>query len=184
MSGHSKWSQIKHKKGASDQKRGQLFGKLIRVITMAARDNPDPASNFRLKTLIDKARSLNVPNDTLDRALKRTSDTASENLEELLVGVVAHGGASLLVTAITNNSNRTIGEIRTLAGQHDIRVVPEVSLLWQFKKIVNASGEIEYVPQTTIPVDSATIEEIEKFKEALKENDDVQAVFSNISPVS
>ena len=115
MSGHSKWSKIKHKKGATDAKRGQLFTKLSREIMVAAREgDADPDMNFRLRLAIDTAKSLNMPKDNIDRAIKRgTGDAGSGvDLAEVTYEGYAPGGAAVLVQVMTDNKNRALAEVR------------------------------------------------------------------------
>ncbi len=133
MSGHSKWAQIKHKKAIADAKRGQVFGKLAKAISVAARGNPDPATNAQLRTVIEKARAVNMPNDNIQRAVSRAG-AAEAHLQELLVEIMAPGNVAVLVTALTDNKNRTLTELRTLAGRYGAHVVQEGSLSWMFTR--------------------------------------------------
>src|SRR5918912_2450941 len=117
VSGHSKWSQIKRQKGAADAKRGQLFTKLGREISVAARDGggPDPEANARLRLAVQRAREANMPMDTIDRAIKRGAgggDAAA--LEEVVYEGYGPNGAAILIEAMTDNRNRTVAEIRNV----------------------------------------------------------------------
>jgi YebC/PmpR family DNA-binding regulatory protein len=114
MSGHSKWSQIKRKKGAADAKRGQVFSKLIKEITVAARmGGGDPEGNARLRTAIAAARAENMPKDNIERAIKKgTGELAGVAYEEFLYEGYGPGGAAILVDAMTDNKNRTSAEMR------------------------------------------------------------------------
>lgn len=114
MAGHSKWANIKHRKGAQDKKRGKIFTKLIREITSAARaGDPDPAMNPRLRLAIDKAKAASVPKDTIDRAWKRGSgETEGDDYQEVRYEGYAPGGVAVLVECLTDNRNRTVGEVR------------------------------------------------------------------------
>src|SRR5512145_380696 len=115
MSGHNRWSKIKHKKGASDAKKSKVWTKLIKEITVAARSGGDPNGNPRLRTAIDKARAQNMPNDTIDRAIKKgTGELEGVNYEEFTYEVFGPGGTAILVDIMTDNRNRTTGEIRNL----------------------------------------------------------------------
>ena len=134
MSGHSKWSTIKRKKAAIDAKRGDLFGKLARAIAIAARDNPDPDSNTRLRDIITRARGANMPNEKIERAIKKVSDKDSTALSEIQLEFMGPGDAALIVTGITDNSNRTISELRKVASDHGGRMVQQGSVAWMFKK--------------------------------------------------
>ena len=117
MSGHSKWSTIKHQKGAADAKRGALFTKLSRDIVLAVRDGggPDPDMNFRLRLAIDKAKSSNMPQDNILRSIKRASggEGSEENLEEVIYEGYGPGGGAILLQALTTNRNRTAADVRS-----------------------------------------------------------------------
>jgi YebC/PmpR family DNA-binding regulatory protein len=120
MSGHNRWSKIKHAKAASDAKKSKGWTKLLREISIAAKSGGDPGGNPRLRTAIDKARGSNVPNDTIKRAvLKGSGGGEGESLEELIYEVYGPGGTALIVEVMTDNRNRTAGEIRkTLERMH------------------------------------------------------------------
>jgi YebC/PmpR family DNA-binding regulatory protein len=116
MSGHSKWSTIKRKKGAADAKRGQLFTKLAREITVAARLGlPDPDANVRLRLAIQKARAENMPKENIDRAIERASGGGEgSNYEEIYYEGYGPGGTALMIQAQTDNRNRTVSEVRAV----------------------------------------------------------------------
>jgi YebC/PmpR family DNA-binding regulatory protein len=135
MSGHSKWSQIKHKKALVDAKKGRIFSKLGRAIAVAARDNPDPNKNLRLKGEIERARAMNMPNDTIDRAIKRFTDKSSAQLSEIQLEYIGPGNASIIVLAITDNTNRTINELKLIATKLGARPAGQGALLWRFKRL-------------------------------------------------
>jgi YebC/PmpR family DNA-binding regulatory protein len=113
VSGHSKWSQIKRAKGVTDAKRGQLFTKLGREISVAAREGgPDPEANARLRLAVQRAREANMPMDTIERAIKRVAGSDSAALEEIVYEGYGPNGAAILIEAMTDNRNRTVAEIR------------------------------------------------------------------------
>ncbi len=114
MAGHSKWANIQHRKGAQDKKRGKLFTKLIREITISARmGGPDPDANPRLRTAMDKARGQSMPKDNIERAVKRGSgDTEGADYEEVRYEGYAPGGVAVMVDCLTDNRNRTVAEVR------------------------------------------------------------------------
>jgi YebC/PmpR family DNA-binding regulatory protein len=175
MSGHSKWSQIKHKKGAADAKKGIAFGKLARAISVAARGNPDPTKNLRLKAEIDRARAVNMPNDSIQRAIQRVTDKASAALNEVQLEFIGTGGAAIIVSAITDNSNRTINELKQLATKPGARMVGQGSLLWMFQK--SSEGLVATVPAPIPNQDDQ--QKLEAFLNAIDDHDDVQEVFTN-----
>jgi len=136
MSGHSKWSTIKHKKGATDAKRGKLFTKLIKEITVAARmGGGDPDSNPRLRHALNTARSQNMPKDTSERAVKKgTGELEGVNYEEILYEGYGPGGVAVLVECLTDNRNRTIAEVRHALGKAGGNVGTDGCVAWMFDK--------------------------------------------------
>ncbi|OGZ98822.1 MAG: hypothetical protein A3C07_00615 [Candidatus Sungbacteria bacterium RIFCSPHIGHO2_02_FULL_47_11] len=137
MSGHSKWAQIKHKKAATDAKKGVLFSKLVREIAVAARSgDPNPDTNARLLATIEHARSLGLPKDNIERALERaTGGDKESHLEEFLYEAIGPRGASILIEGITDNRNRSLAEIKQILARRDAKLALKDSLLWNFEKI-------------------------------------------------
>ncbi|HIE76816.1 MAG TPA: YebC/PmpR family DNA-binding transcriptional regulator [Gammaproteobacteria bacterium] len=137
MAGHSKWANIKFRKAAQDAKRGKLFTKLIREITVAARaGGSDSASNSRLRTAVEKALAGNMTRDTVDRAIKRgTGELEGLSYEEVRYEGYAHGGVAILVDCTTDNRNRTVGEVRHLFSKHGGNLGTEGSVAYLFSKI-------------------------------------------------
>jgi YebC/PmpR family DNA-binding regulatory protein len=135
MSGHSKWSTIKHKKGAADAKRGKLFTTLARAITMTAREGGgDPEVNFNLRLAIDKARAANMPKDNIERAIKRGTgeDKDGAVLEKLIYEGYAPHGIALVVETVTDNRNRTVAELRHILTRSSGSLGENGSVMWQF----------------------------------------------------
>jgi len=146
MSGHSKWSSIKHKKGAADAKRGKLFTKLARAITVAARDGgPDPEGNPTLATAIQKAREASMPKENIQRAVDRASGVGSDAaaIESILFEGYGPGGAAILVEALTDNRNRTTADVRHAFSKHHGNLGEPGSVAWIFEKrgVVVVDGE-------------------------------------------
>ncbi len=174
MSGHSKWSQIKHKKGITDQKRGRVFGKLLNAITVAARDNPDPGFNPRLRAAIEKARENAVPNENIERAIKRSGET--EKLEEIIVEAYGPEKIAIIIHGITDNKNRTIAEVKKILSESQAKMADPGSVLWSFEK---AGGE--WQPKFRQPASDAAKEKIKRLVEKLEEQEEVQKVVTNIA---
>ena len=145
MSGHSKWSTIKHKKGATDAKRGKLFTKLIKEITVAARmGGGDPEANPRLRHALNTARSQNMPKDTSERAVKKgTGELEGVNYEEILYEGYGPAGVAVLVETMTDNRNRTIAEVRNIFGKAGGNVGTDGCVAWMFDKkgLISVSKE-------------------------------------------
>lgn len=172
MSGHSHWAGIKRKKEATDQKRGKLFSKLLNAIAIAARHEPNPQFNPRLKQAIAKAKGYSVPQDNIDRAIRRASE--DKNLEELLFEVYGPEGVAMLIETITDNKNRTIPEIKKILGDHGAKWAEPGSVLWAFENA--ADGWTAKFPQDA---QGETEEKIRALLLALEEHDDVQRVHTN-----
>jgi YebC/PmpR family DNA-binding regulatory protein len=137
MSGHSKWHTIKHKKGALDAKRGKIFTKLIKEITVAARTggSGDVDSNARLRKAVTDAKAQNMPNDTIDRAIKRgTGELEGVNYEEITYEGYGVGGVAVMVETMTDNRNRTVAELRHLFSKNGGNLGESGSVAWMFDK--------------------------------------------------
>ena len=135
MSGHNRWSKIKHAKAASDAKKSKGWTKLLKEITVAAKGGGDPSGNPRLRTAVDKARASNVPNDTIKRSIQKgTGELAAETFEDLLYEVYGPGGTAVIVEILTDNRNRTAGEIRKLLERHHGKLAAAGSVLYLFHK--------------------------------------------------
>ena len=142
MAGHSKWANIQHRKGAQDARRGKLFTKYIREVSVAARlGDPDPASNSRLRLAIDKALAGNVPKDTIERAIKRASgDLDSEHIEEIRYEGYGPGGVAVMVECMTDNRKRTVADVRHAFSKFGGNLGTDGSVAYLFTKV----GQISY----------------------------------------
>lgn len=136
MAGHSHWKSIKHKKGAADAKRGKVFSKFAKLIMLAARQGGgDPRDNLRLRYALDRARAESMPKDSIDRAVKKGSgELQGAELEELTYECIGPGGISFIIEAVTDNRNRTGGEIRNLFEKRGGSLGKTNSVLWKFER--------------------------------------------------
>ncbi|MHB8508473.1 MAG: YebC/PmpR family DNA-binding transcriptional regulator [Candidatus Dormibacteria bacterium] len=147
MSGHSKWSTIKHKKAATDARKGVVFTKMAREITIAAKEGGgDAGANFRLRLAMQKAREANMPSDNIDRAIKRgTGESGGANYEELRYEGYGPAGVAILVDAMTDNRNRTASDIRHIFSRHGGAVAEQGAVAWQFQRkgqmVVDPAGK-------------------------------------------
>jgi len=173
MSGHSHWAGIKHKKEAADKARGTAFSKLLSAISIAAKTNPNPQFNPRLRSTIEKARAQGVPQNKIDTAIKRVKD-AKETIEEIALEAYGPGGAALIVSAITDNKNRTVAELKKILSDHDSKISTPGGVVWAFKK--EGDARIPQFPQA-IPQDAQ--KKIAVLIAALDEHPDVQKTFTN-----
>ncbi len=136
MSGHSKWSTIKHKKAATDAKRGKIFTRLAREIAIVAREGGgNPETNFRLRLVMDKAKSANMPKDNIERAIKRgTGELEGEELAEVTYEGYAPNGVALLVQVLTDNKNRTVSDVRRILSRQGGTLADAGAVAWQFER--------------------------------------------------
>src|SRR3954453_42948 len=152
MSGHSKWSSIKHKKGAADAKRGQLFTKLTRALIVAAKDGgADPASNLALQNAIDKARAASMPKDNIERAIARGAGTGADAATYEHISYEGYGpaGVAVYVDVLTDNRNRTASEVRHIFARADGNLAESGAVAWLFER------------KGVILVDAASVDEDE-----------------------
>lgn len=169
MAGHSHWAGIKHKKAAADAKRGKAYSKLITLITIAARAEPNPEFNPRLRSAIEKARAEQVPNDTIERALKRATDPDNV-LEEITFEAYGPGGIAILIDTATDNRNRTVQEVKKILSDNKGKWAEMGSVRWAFE-----GGKAKF-PQSLSPEDSAALAALVA---ALESHGDVQGVTTN-----
>lgn len=135
MSGHSHFSSIKHKKEANDAQRGRTFSKLTREIIIASRFGIDPETNNRLRVVIEKAKSMNMPKDNIERAIKKGSgETEGARLEEVLFEAYGPAGVAILIQGITDNNKRTLGEVKQILNQYGGKFVESGSVKWLFER--------------------------------------------------
>lgn len=180
MSGHSKWSTIKRQKGAADAKKGAIFGKLSKKISVATREgnSGDPALNFKLRVEIEKARALSMPNDNIERAIKKgLGKDGSTALESVVYEGYGPGGSAFYIEAITDNRNRTVQNIKTVFTKNHGNMGAQGSVAWQFSR--NEDGEFE--SSTPLELDNETLAKAEALFNALDDDEDVTAVYTNIA---
>ncbi len=186
MSGHSHWSGIKHKKGAKDAKRGALFSKLLAAVAIAARTEPNPQFNPRLRTAVETAKEANVPQENIDRALKRASEK-TDLLEELVMEAYGPGGIAILIEAITDSRNRTVSEVKKILSDHEGKWAEPGSVRWAFEggpRYAEGSGEASKpsegwrakFPQAISATDQ---QKLNTLLEALDEHNDIQDLYTN-----
>ena len=173
MAGHSHWKQIKLKKAASDQKRGKLFSKLLNAITIAAKTEPNPDFNPRLRTAILKAKEYQVPQENIMKAILKSKESNSQ-LEEIILECYGPGGVALLIEAITDKSSRTINEIKNILKEYDAKLSELGSVRWAFEKKEN-----DWQPKFTQKIEETQKEKLLKLIEELDSQDDVQKITTN-----
>ncbi|MFQ5559163.1 MAG: YebC/PmpR family DNA-binding transcriptional regulator [Nitrospinota bacterium] len=152
MAGHSKWANIKHKKGATDAKRGKIFTKLIKEITVAARmGGGDPDGNPRLRTAVLAARAENMPKENVERAIKKgTGSLEGQNYEEIMYEGYGPAGVAILIDSVTDNKNRTVAEIRQILGKNSGNMGESGCVSWMFDKKGIILVEVEGSDEDTL----------------------------------
>jgi len=179
MSGHSHWAGIKRQKEVTDKKRGVVFSKLLAAISAAAKRDPNPDFNPRLRTAIEKAKASVVPADNINRAIARASES-TDAVEELVFEAYGPGGIALLIEATTNSRNRTVAEIKKVLSDHGGKWAESGSVRWAFE--TDTAG-MEHVWRAKFPqaVPNEHAEQLAELVEALEEYQDVQRVTTNAS---
>ena len=180
MSGHSKWSTIKRQKGAADAKRGAAFAKLSKKISVATKEGSsgDPSFNSRLRLEIERAKTAGMPNENIDRAIKKgLGNDGSAALEEVVYEGYGPGGSAFIIEAITDNKNRTVQSVKTIFTKNNGNFGSQGSVAWQFRK--NEQGELEST--TPLELDDENLAKAEALYNALEDDDDVTAVYTNIA---
>ena len=184
MSGHSHFSSIKHKKALSDAKRGKVFSKLAKMISIAARDKGgNPEANPALRMAIDQAKAANMPTDNIERAIKKgAGELAGERLESVTFEAYGPGGVAIIIEGITDNKNRALGEVKQILNQNNGKLAGGGSVKWAFERKPSADspGSLEWVAKQEMEVSEKDKEACQKLFEALDDNDSVQEIYSNL----
>ncbi|MDQ5955032.1 MAG: hypothetical protein QG621_35 [Patescibacteria group bacterium] len=174
MSGHSKWSKIKHKKAATDARKSKVFSKLVRFIAVEAKKAKGDRNSPGLRMAIEKARAENMPADNIDRAVAKAS-SSTEELEQLTYEAYGPGGSALIIECYTDNRNRTAQEIKHLLSKNGGTLANPGAAMWAFQK--NAEGKLE--PLSPIDLSDSDLESLASLVDELEEHDDVNEVYTN-----
>jgi len=176
MSGHNKWSKIKNKKAVTDAKKNKIFSKFAKLITVESKNARGDINSPSLKSAIDQAKTVNMPLENIQRAVKKGVSDDSVNMENTTYEAYGPGGCALIIECLTDNKNRIAAEIRHLLSKNNIPLAGIGSVTWGFEKKEN-----QWFPKTTLPLPDEDMEKMEVIIDELEDNDDVQAVFTNIS---
>lgn len=181
MSGHNKWSKIKHQKGASDAAKSKLFGKLVRFITVESKKAKGILSSPGLAAAIKKAKENNVPNDTIDRAVKKGATDNSAAMEAITYEAYGPGGCAIVIEALTDNRNKAAQEIKHILAKNGFALAGMGAATWAFKKDLPAgqAGGGEWIPQSTVEIGPEDGALLTTLVGELEDNDEVQDVFTN-----
>ncbi len=174
MSGHSKWSTIKHKKAATDAIRGKIFSKLAKLIAVESKLAGGDINSPSLKAAIDKAKASNMPKNNIERAVAKGAGSGDYVMEQITYELYGPGGVAILINTLTDSRNRTVAEIKHLVSKLGYQLAEPGSASWAFKK-----EGIEWKATTTVPIENTDKEKLEKLSEALMDHDDVEDIYSN-----
>lgn len=173
MSGHNKWSKIKHKKAATDAAKSKVFSKHAALIAMEARKAGGDPTSAGVLAAIERAKKDSMPKENIDRAVAKGSGAGGAALEEVIFEAFGPGGVGMIITAVTDNNNRTAPEIKHIFHKAGYQLGAPGSAMWAFTK----DGD-RYVPQNPLEIDDGDGEKLANLIEALEEQDDVQEIFT------
>jgi len=174
MSGHNKWSKIKRKKGAEDAKRSQIFSRLSKFITNESKKCNGDVSSPGLATAIEAAKKENMTKETIERAVKKGTDTDTAAMESVTYETYGPGGVAVIIEALTDNKNRTSPEIRHILSKNGCELSTPGSALWAFTR-----QDGEWIANTTMELSEADQEKLGDLFEKIEEHEDVQGVYTN-----
>jgi YebC/PmpR family DNA-binding regulatory protein len=174
MSGHNKWSKIKRQKEKTDGQKSKIFGKLVRVISVEAKKANGNLSAPGLRTAIEKARAANVPNENIERAVKKANEGGGD-LETIIYEAYGPGGCAIIIEALTSNRNKAAQEVKFILSKHNLSLAGIGSATWAFEKNLSEG----WVPKNTVPLSENDGESLGNLIDELEENDEVQDVFTN-----
>jgi YebC/PmpR family DNA-binding regulatory protein len=176
MSGHNKWSQIKHKKDITDAKKSKIFSKLVRFIAVEAKLSGGKESPG-LRGAIEKAKKVNMPKDIIEKAIKKASEPSAK-MDAITYEAYGPGGVGIIIETLTDSKNRTAPEMKHILSKNGFALAGIGSVAWAFKKEISPEGLI-WTPNSTISLSDEDLELLDKLVDDLEENDDVQDVFTN-----
>lgn len=177
MAGHSHWKQIKIQKASADKKRGRVFSKLLKAISAAARKDPNPQFNPRLRTTIEKAKEENVPQENIERAIKKSVE--EKTFQEITMECYGPGGIAIIIEGVTDNTNRTVQEIKLILKERGGKWAEPGSVRWAFAYNRETN---EWTPTFAQNINEEDKMKLAELREALEEHEDVQKVYTNVNP--
>ncbi|MCI0619413.1 YebC/PmpR family DNA-binding transcriptional regulator [Candidatus Wolfebacteria bacterium] len=175
MSGHSKWSKVKHKKAVTDAKKSREFSKLVRLIKAEARQTGGDINSPKLKAVVEKAKAVNMPKDNIERAVRSATDTSGESYDAATYEAYGPGGAAMIIEILTDNRNRAAAEIKHIFSKRGLAIASPGAASWVFSK--DERGE--WRPKQTLTLNNPDRTSLNELIEELENNDDVQNVFTN-----
>ncbi|OIO29056.1 hypothetical protein COX93_01470 [Candidatus Nomurabacteria bacterium CG_4_10_14_0_2_um_filter_30_12] len=177
MSGHNKWSQIKHKKGITDAKKSKIFSKLVRFISVETKLAKGDTNAPGLRAAIEKAKKVNMPGENIERAIKKAFEPGTQ-MESITYETYGPGGIGIIIETLTDSRNRTAQDIKHILTKNGLILGGIGSVAWSFTKEKTPEG-IEWKPNMLTSISNKDLELLDKLIEELEENDDVQDVYTN-----
>ncbi len=174
MAGHNKWSKIKRQKEKTDAQKSKIFGKMVRLITVEAKKAGGNRESPGVRAAIEKAKAANVPNDNIERAIKKFSEGGA-TMESITYEAYGPGGSGLIIEALTENRNKAAQEIKHILSKHGFSLAGIGSVTWAFTR----TPDMEWTANTTIPLSEEDSETLGNLIDELEENDEVQDVYTN-----
>lgn len=174
MSGHNKWSKIKHKKGAEDARKSKIFSKYVKLITSESKNANGDINSPGLATAIESAKRENMPKDTIDRAVKKGTDAGTMAMESVTYEAYGPAGVAMIIEGLTDNKNRAAAEVRHILSKNGLELAAPGAASWAFSK-----EGTEWVANQTTPITEEDGEKLGRIVDALEESEEVDAVFTN-----
>jgi YebC/PmpR family DNA-binding regulatory protein len=176
MSGHNKWKQIKERKGKTDSQKSKAFSRYAKLITIEAKKSGGNREAPGLKAVIERAKKDNMPNENIDRAIKKSNETGGQAMETIIYEAYGPGGSAIIIESLTDNRNKAAQEVKIALGKHEITLASPGSAMWAFKK--DSAGKIE--PTSTVQLSDEELSSLEKIVDELENCDEVQEVITNV----
>lgn len=173
MAGHNKWAQIKRQKGKTDAEKSRTFSKFARLLTVEAKKVGADRNSPSLKAIIDRARAANMPNDNIDRAIKKSSEE-SEAMEAIIYEAYGPGGCALVIDTLTSNRNKAAQEVKHVLSRNGYSLAGIGAAIWAFEKTMEG-----WIPKTTVELTEDDTVKLDQLVTELEENEDVQNVYTN-----
>jgi len=175
MSGHNKWSKIKHKKGAEDAKKSKIFSRLSKLITAESKKSNGDVNSPGLATVIESAKRENMPKDTIDRAVKKGTDSDTAAMDAVLYETYGPGGCAVIIEGLTDNKNRAAADIRHILSKQGYELAAPGSASWAFTK---EGGE--WIASQSVALSEDDQDKLGRLIDSIEENEDVQGVYTNV----
>ncbi len=174
MAGHNKWSKIKHKKAVTDAVKSKIFSKYAQMIALASKKCSGDTHSPELRSVIERAKKDGMPKTNIERAIAKGAGVGGAQIEEVIYEAYGPGGVAMIITAITDNKNRTTPEIKHILRKNGLELATSGAAIWAFTK-----DNTEYKPNSTIEISEEDNEKLNKLLDTLYEHDDVQDIFTN-----